>query len=78
MKTTRRDELGQAVLSAIYAEKIDVKFTRIAYEYNKGNLDRSCFDIIIFAFWRKLKKEVLTLPTILKITNGVNGYHRKW
>ena len=23
-------------------------------------------------------RKVLTLPTILKISNGLNGYHRNW
>ena len=32
----------------------------------------------ICSFGREFKKKVLTLPTILKITNGLNGYHRNW
>ena len=27
-------------------------------------------------FRREFEKKVLTLPAILKVTNGVNGYHR--
>ena len=31
-----------------------------------------------FALSGEIKKKILTLPTIMRITNGLNGYHRNW
>ena len=42
-------------------------------------LDRIVHKALKFSLsGESLRKKVLTLPTILKITNGLNGYHRNW